>query len=100
MALSTFIVILAASNGIGLASTLIARLSLGTAWQALGNGFFVLCLLMVGVLTPLSFTWGIAYCMACGTTLAVMAVTAVLDFGSHHDRPFADTSPVHPPATR
>lgn len=93
MSFSTFITILAAFNGVGLASTVIARVGLGTAWQSLANGFFVLCLVLVGVLTPLSFTWGIAYCMACGTTLAVMAVTAVLDFEGHRDRHFADTSP-------
>jgi len=94
MSLSMFIAILASLNGVGLASTLVARVSLGTNWQSLGNGFFIFCLLMIGVLTPLSFVWGVAYCMACGTTLAVMAVTAVLDFERHRDRPFADTSPI------
>lgn len=99
MTLSMVIAILASLNGVGLASTLIARVSLGTAWQSLAHGFFIFCLLMIGVLTPLSFVWGVAYCMACGTTLAVMAVTAVLDFERHRERPFADTSPM-PSSTR
>ncbi len=86
MTFTIFVATLAALNGLGLASSLIVRACQGTRWQTLGHWFFLLCLLMVGVLTPLAFTWGIAWCLTCGTTLAVMSVATVVDFETSHRR--------------
>lgn len=94
MTFTMFVVVMAAMNGLGLASSLIARACLGTRWQALGHRFFWLCLCLVGLLTPLACTWGVAWCLVCGTTLAVMAVAAVVDFETTRGRQqFMETHP-------
>lgn len=77
--LSTTGWLLGAIQAAGLLSALLARLGERSAFQSSCHGLFLLCLCAVGAATVFSLSVGAAPCLACGSTLCVMAVAAVYD---------------------
>ncbi|REK15576.1 MAG: hypothetical protein DWQ37_09295 [Planctomycetota bacterium] len=69
--------------GAGLFSTLLVRTSEGSNWRAWYQWQFFACLAIVGLLTMVSVALGAEHWLAFATTLAVMILAAVWDFGSH-----------------
>jgi hypothetical protein len=67
---------------IGLASAWMTRLGEGSVTQRFYQAFFVGWLSLVGLATFGALMLGPESCMICGTTLAVMALTATWDFGT------------------
>ncbi len=80
---STLVWILAAIQVSGLISAWLARLSIGFRHQNYCQMLFFVFLAAVGATTAMSlfmashFTW-----MGCGTTLCLMVLTAIWDFGA------------------
>lgn len=80
---STLVWVLAAIQVSGLISAWLARLSIGFRHQNYCQMLFFVLLATVGATTAASlflmsnFTW-----MGCGTTLCLMVLTAIWDFGT------------------
>lgn len=72
---------LAVIQAAGLLSACAARLGEGSVRQACCQWLFFGCLSLVGLATMVALAVGPEACLASGTTLAVMVLTATWDFG-------------------
>jgi len=66
---------------VGLASGWLARASAGSSYQGVCQQFFLVCLGLVGFATLISPDLRPGWWLSCGTTLCVMVLTALCDFG-------------------
>lgn len=65
----------------GLLCAVLARVAVKTRMEFVCHWLFYASLLLVGTTAIAAFSCGMGCGLVCGTTLAVMAVTAILDFG-------------------
>jgi hypothetical protein len=65
---------------LGIVSACAARLCEGTPREILGQRFFLLVMLLMGLATPASLAIGPDYWMVCSATLAFMVLTVVYNF--------------------
>lgn len=78
---SSLFAALAAIQCIGLLCAVLARVAVRTRMEFVCHWLFYGSLLLVGLTAIAAFSCGMGCGLVCGTTLAVMAVTAILDFG-------------------
>lgn len=69
----------------GLASAALARVSLGGTSQVTCQRVFLGCLALVSVATMLSLALSHASWLVCSTTLSLMILSAVCDFGGQSE---------------
>ena len=72
----------------GVACGWLARVSEGSQWQTCFQRIFFSSLTVVAIITIATLWVGTGYCLAAGTTLAVMSLVATWDF-RHAHRPVA-----------
>jgi hypothetical protein len=72
---------LAAVQIAGLCCALAARVAARTRFEPACHGLFYASLVLVGLAAIAAFSRGMGSGLVCGTTLAVMTVTAIVDFG-------------------
>ena len=65
---------------VGIASACAARLFEGTPREILGQRFFLLAMLLMGMATLASLSFGSGCWLACSATLAFMVLTVVYNF--------------------
>ena len=70
----------AAMQILGIVSACVARLCDGTPREIVGQRFFLLVMLLMGIATLASLAVSPDYWLACSATLAVMVLTVVYNF--------------------